>query len=192
MVGSIVLLVPSARAENLFKVTVKLMVDTIMLDRRWQGGKYTEPPVDGLRTAGMLYFPWIVTDAYLNGLDQEKLAKEFEDSAASFARWDAWAIIRRYQASSDHDVSRPFGGDMARALGHIRASVLLLPGSSDRRPSSRRRGRARDRPSGAAGGLRGGPNHPGASLMEAGGRLGRDSFRYRTDCRVPGPSEILG
>jgi homoserine O-acetyltransferase len=132
MVGGIILLVPSARAENLFKVTVKLMIDAIMLDPKWKGGKYSESPTDGLRTAGLFYFPWIVTDAYINSLTAEKLAKEYEESGASFLRWDAWGVIRRYQASSDHDVSRPFGGDMAKALSRIKASVLLLPASSDR------------------------------------------------------------
>jgi homoserine O-acetyltransferase len=132
MVGGIVLMVPSARAQNLFKTTVRQMTDTIMLDRRWNDGRYTEPPIDGLRAAGLLYFPWIVTNAYVDSLDAEALAREYKSSAASFETSDAWGVIRRYQASAMHDVSQPFGGDMAHALGKIRAAVLVLPSSSDR------------------------------------------------------------
>ena len=132
MVGGIVLMVPSARSQNLFKTTVKQMSDTIMLDRRWNDGRYTEQPIDGLRAAGLLYFPWIVTNAYIDSLDADALAREYKSSAASFETSDAWGVIRRYQASADHDVSKPFGGDMAKALGRIRAAVLVLPSSSDR------------------------------------------------------------
>jgi homoserine O-acetyltransferase len=132
MVAGIVLMVPSAQSRNLFKTTVKQMTDTIMLDRRWNDGRYTEQPIDGLRAAGLLYFPWIVTNAYIDSLDADALAREYKSSAASFETSDAWGVIRRYQASADHDVSKPFGGDMAQALGKIRAAVLVLPSSSDR------------------------------------------------------------
>lgn len=132
MVGGIVLMVPSARAQNLFKTTVRQMADTVMLDRRWNDGRYTEQPIDGLRAAGLLYFPWIVTNAYIDSLDADALAREYKSSAASFESWDAWSVIRRYQASAEHDVSKPFGGDLAKALGRIRAAVLVLPSSSDR------------------------------------------------------------
>ncbi len=132
MVDGIVLMVPSARAQNVFKATVKMMVDIIMLDRRWNGGRYEQQPIDGLRTAGAFYFPWIVSEPYLNGLSAKVLQEQLAAGAASFESWDAWGVIRRYQASADHDVSEPFGGSLAQALGRIRAGVLLLPSSSDR------------------------------------------------------------
>ena len=40
--------------------------------------------------------------------------------------------MRRYQASSAHDVSKPFGGDLKKALNQVKARVLVLPCSQDR------------------------------------------------------------
>jgi len=40
--------------------------------------------------------------------------------------------VRRYQASSAHDVSAPFGGDLQAALARVRAQVLVLPCTQDR------------------------------------------------------------
>lgn len=129
---SMILMVPAVCAGKVFKAAVRMMIEIISLDRRWQGGRYVEQPVDGVRTAGMHYFPWTVTDAYIESIEPEALEAHFQAHAASFARWDAWSLIRRYQASSSHDVSAPFDGDMARALGRIRARTLILPASTDR------------------------------------------------------------
>ena len=62
----------------------------------------------------------------------KRLAKETEDSARSFADWDANSLVLRYAASRAHDVSAPFGGDMQAALAQIAAPALVLPSASDR------------------------------------------------------------
>ena len=46
--------------------------------------------------------------------------------------WDANSMLWRYLASRNFDASKPFGGDMMKALGQIKAPVLLLPSMSDR------------------------------------------------------------
>ena len=126
-----VLQVPGARAGQVIRQTTRRMREIIELDARWQGGAYTEPPQEGLRLAGRHYYAWTVTDAYLEAIGQ---AAETEALATGewFARWDAWSLIRRYQASSDHDVAEPFGGDLVRALAQVRARVLVLPCTQDR------------------------------------------------------------
>jgi homoserine O-acetyltransferase len=127
-----VLLVPAARAGNVFRAVVRAMIETIRLDPAWNGGRYDAQPVAGLRAAGRIYYPWTVADAYLESLTPQALEAELGGTVERAAAWDAWALIRRYQASSDHDVSAPFGGNMAQALGRIRAALLVMPTSSDR------------------------------------------------------------
>jgi homoserine O-acetyltransferase len=108
------------------------MTSVIALDPDWQGGRYTRNPVEGLRLAGMVYYPWTVSAPYLDRLPAAQLAKEIEDNARAFANWDANSLVFRYAASRAHDVSGPFGGDLAAALGQIMAPTLVLPSASDR------------------------------------------------------------
>jgi homoserine O-acetyltransferase/O-succinyltransferase len=132
MVRSLILLVPSPKAEANFQLTVDLMTSVIALDSEWQGGRYTHNPVEGLRLAAMLYYPWVVSAPYLDRLPEKQLAKELEESARSFSDWDANSLVLRYAASRAHDVSAPFGGDMSAALAQVTAPVLILPSASDR------------------------------------------------------------
>jgi homoserine O-acetyltransferase/O-succinyltransferase len=132
MVRSLILLVPSAKAEANFQLTVDLITSVIALDPQWEGGRYTHNPVEGLRLAGMLYYPWIVSAGYLDRISATQLAKEIEESARSFASWDANSLILRYAASRAHDVAAPFGGSMNAALSRIAAPVLILPSETDR------------------------------------------------------------
>jgi homoserine O-acetyltransferase/O-succinyltransferase len=132
MVRSLILLLPSPKAEPSFQITVDLMTSVIALDPEWQGGRYARNPVEGLRLAGMLYYPWVVSAPYLDRLPAKKLAKEIEESARAFDNWDANSLVLRYAATRAHDVSGPFGGDMATALAQITAPTLVLPSASDR------------------------------------------------------------
>ena len=132
MVRSLILLVPSPNAEANFQLTVDLMTSVITLDPEWQGGRYSHNPIEGLRLAGMLYYPWVVSASHLDRLPAKLLAKELEESARSFANWDANSLVLRYAASRAHDVAAPFGGDMTAALSQIAAPTLILPSASDR------------------------------------------------------------
>src|SRR6516164_5440121 len=119
MVRSLILLVPSPKAEANFQLTVDLMTSVIALDPEWQGGRYTHNPIEGLRLAGMLNYPWVVSAAYLDRIPAQWLAKELEENARSYARWDANSRVFRYAASRAHDVAAPFGGDMTAALSQV-------------------------------------------------------------------------
>lgn len=132
MVRSLILLIPSPKAEPNFQLTVDLMTSLIALDPEWQGGRYSHNPVEGLRLAGMLYYPWLVSASYLDRIPAKRLAKELEEAARSFGNWDANSLVMRYAASRAHNVSAPFGGDMALALSQIAAPTLVLPSASDR------------------------------------------------------------
>jgi len=131
-VEAAVLMVPSWHGGNIFNAIVRSAIEVIELDARWQGGRYEAQPVDGLRAAGRLYYPWTVTDAYLEGLSPEALERETAATVERASQWDAWDFIRRYQASAGHDVTLPFGGDLERALSRVTARMLLLPVATDR------------------------------------------------------------
>jgi homoserine O-acetyltransferase len=130
----LIAVVPSARSDRHLQAIFDAVIATIKLDPKWNGGNYTENPVDGIVTAGMIYFPWLYSDEHLNTLvgreDYEKAQRAFGSGWAK--TWDARSLLYRYQATSAHDVSQPFGGDLMRALGTIRAKTLIMPGMTDR------------------------------------------------------------
>ena len=144
MVRSLILLLPSPKAEANFQLTIDLMTSVIALDPEWQGGRYTHNPVEGLRLAGMLCYPWLVSAPYLDRVPAKRLAKEVEEIARSFGNWDANSLVLRYAASRAHDVSAPFGGDMTTALAQITVPTLILPSASDRLLGLDGAGRIRD------------------------------------------------
>ena len=131
-VRSLILLVPSPKAEPNFRMTIDLMISVIALDPEWHGGRYTHNPVEGLRLAGMLYYPWVVSASYLDRLPAKTLAKEVDEAARAFGNWDANSLVLRNAASRAHDISTPFGGDMAAALAQVTAPTLILPSATDR------------------------------------------------------------
>jgi homoserine O-acetyltransferase len=132
LVARAVLLVPAARAGNIFRNIVHTASDAVRLDPLWQDGNYSAQPLAGLRAAGRIYYPWTVTDAYLEQLPPAELARDIADTVERAAAWDAWNFIRRYETSASHDVALPYGGDIAKALGRVQARTLVLPSSTDR------------------------------------------------------------
>ncbi len=129
----LVMIVPAARSDNHFGTIYDAFYATITLDPAYQGGAYTANPVEGIRRAALIYFPWTTSDDYLATLDPAALAKAQKDAADAWAQvWDANSMLSRYRASKMHDASKPFGGDMMKALGQVKAKVLLLPSMTDR------------------------------------------------------------
>ncbi|MCK8783737.1 alpha/beta fold hydrolase [Roseomonas sp. NAR14] len=136
MMRALILWVPAARSDRRFQTVVDTVEAMITLDPGYQGGRYAGNPTEGIRRAGIIYFPWLYSDAYLTSaalrddavFDRAKFA--FGENWAR--NWDANSILWRYHASRNHDVSKPFGGDMAAALGRIRAQALVIASSTDR------------------------------------------------------------
>jgi len=131
-VASLILLAPSPKADAGFQLTIDLIGGTIALDPEWQGGRYAHNPVEGLRRAGMLFYPWAVTTPYLEHLAPRDLARDLDAAAKAFAEWDANALVLRFAAYRAHDVAAPFDGDMKAALARVAVPTLLLPSASDR------------------------------------------------------------
>jgi len=131
LVSAAVLLVPAARAGQLFQETVRQMRRIIELDPAWESGRYRNNPRSGLLTAGYHYFPWTVTDSYLESATPETLAGDLHAVANNFAGWDAWSLIRRYEASSQFDAADG-RGNLEDALASIQTRLLLMPCLQDR------------------------------------------------------------
>jgi homoserine O-acetyltransferase/O-succinyltransferase len=132
----LILWVPAARSDRRVHAIVDTIEAMITLDPGYQGGRYTTNPTEGIRRAGMVYFPWLYSDAYLTGpalRDDAAYDRALRAFGEGWARtWDANSIIWRYRASRNHDVSAPYGGDMAAALGRVRAEALVIASSTDR------------------------------------------------------------
>jgi homoserine O-acetyltransferase len=132
MPRGVVLLAPSPRSDANFRLVIDNVVSTVALDPAWDGGRYAGNPVEGLRHAGMMYFPWAVSTAYLDRLAGDRLAQQAEAMAGSFAAWDANALVLRLAACRGHDIAVPFNGDLDGALARVTMPVLLLASASDR------------------------------------------------------------
>jgi homoserine O-acetyltransferase/O-succinyltransferase len=130
--GALVLLGPSPRADANYRTIIDLLSSTVALDPDWNGGRYDRNPVEGLRHAGMIYYPWSVSAAYLDRIPAPQLAQESEATAKSFAAWDANSLVLRYAACREYDVGAPFDGDIDSALARVNLPVLLMPSASDR------------------------------------------------------------
>lgn len=131
--AGLIMMCPAARSDHHFAAIVDAFEATVTLDPKYQDGRYTENPTEGLRRAALIYFPWTLSDDYLNMLsDAAYAAGQKSDADALAKNWDANSVLWRYTASRDFDASTPFGGDMMKALAQIKASVLLLPSMSDR------------------------------------------------------------
>lgn len=130
----LILIVPAARTNNTFRAIVDAFSAMITLDPGYMGGRYEQNPTEGIRRAGMIYFPWLFSDAYLGALTEpEPYQTELRAFGEGWAKtWDANALLIRYHASRNFDASAPFGGDMKAALSHVTAKTLVLACQTDR------------------------------------------------------------
>jgi homoserine O-acetyltransferase len=129
----LLLIVPAARAPANIKAVIDTMIEVVKLDPEWNGGRYASNPVEGLRRAGMVFGTWFLSDLYLESLrTPEQYEAALMVMANAFTQWDAVSWMWRYLATREHDVSAPFGGDMAGALRRVTARTLVMPGATDR------------------------------------------------------------
>jgi len=129
----LILIVPAARSDHHFAAVVDAFEAMITLDPKYQDGKYTKNPTEGMRRAGLIYFPWTTSDEYLATLDAPAYERAKTATGNRWAKeWDTNSLLWRYYASRNHDASKPFGGDMRKALGQVKAKALLLASMTDR------------------------------------------------------------
>ncbi len=129
----LLLIVPAAKAPNNIKAVIDTMFEIVKLDPKWNGGRYTENPTRGLTAAGMLFGTWFLSDEYLESMQTPATYEEaLKVMAKVFVNWDAVSLMWRYLASREHDASKPYAGDMKKALGRVNAKTLVMPSATDR------------------------------------------------------------
>lgn len=109
----------------------------IMGDPTWAGGRYTEPPVGGLRALGAHWVAWAYSPEWWREGRYKARGGTIEGTVESwkqgFLREDANDLLCQAAKWQRNDVaSTPgMGGDLAKALGSIKAKVLLMPSRTD-------------------------------------------------------------
>ncbi|MGW1419940.1 alpha/beta fold hydrolase [Bradyrhizobium manausense] len=129
----LILIVPAGRSDRHFHAIVDAFQAAIKLDPNYKNGKYTENPVDGIVLAGMVYFPWLYSDEHINTIGDDAWDQALRAFGEFWAReWDANGLLYRYSASRNFDASKPFGGDLMKALAQVKARALIMPSMTDR------------------------------------------------------------
>ncbi len=110
----------------------------LMADRTFQCGRYTEPPIAGLRAFGRVYAGWAYSQAFFrHGLhrdlgfgDTEQLLQYWEDDHAARDANDLLAMLWTWQ-HADASANPAFKGDFVRALGAVTAKTIVMPCDQD-------------------------------------------------------------
>jgi homoserine O-acetyltransferase len=132
MPKNLVLMAPVARSDANYRVVIDGMLAAVALDPEWAGGRYEHNPIEGLRHAALIYYPWTVSTAYLDRTAPPVLAQKMAAAAKSFADWDANALVLRYAACREHNVAAAYGNNLDEALALATMPVLVMASASDR------------------------------------------------------------
>lgn len=130
----------SARCSPYNYVFLEGVKAALTTDPAWQDGRFVAKPVAGLRAMGRVYAGWAMSHAYYrDDIWREAGFTSLEDYLArswdmAFARRDANDLLAQIAIWQNGDISRcrEFGGDIDRALAAVKASILLMPGQTDR------------------------------------------------------------
>jgi homoserine O-acetyltransferase len=130
----------SARCSPYNYVFLEGVKAALTADPAFRDGRFVTKPAAGLRAMGRVYAGWAMSHAFYR--DEVWRAAGFhslEDYLARawdelFARRDAKDLLAQIGIWQRGDISQcpAFGGDIDRALGAIKARVLLMPGQTDR------------------------------------------------------------
>lgn len=108
-------------------------------DRAWSGDRFTSKPERGLRAFARVYAGWALSQAFYReevflehgyGSLEDFLIRDWE---ASFLRRDPANLLSMIETwrRSDISANTTYNGDLAAALGAIRAKTLVMPGRHD-------------------------------------------------------------
>jgi homoserine O-acetyltransferase len=119
-------------ASSYDQLWIRATIDAIKADPNWNGGDYTAPPEAGLHRAADITGLVGQTPSYrIRQTAPQELGKYLEGIRKNFLRIEANNWIRQGEASLGHDISRRFGGDMAKAAAAVRARVLVIVALQD-------------------------------------------------------------
>jgi homoserine O-acetyltransferase/O-succinyltransferase len=130
----------SARCSPYNYVFLESVKAALTADPAFSNSRFVEKPVAGLRAMGRVYAGWAMSyEFYRDEVWREAGFGSLEDYLAgnwdsAFAHRDADNLLAQIGIWQNGDISRcaAFDGDFDRALGAIRARMLLMPGRTDR------------------------------------------------------------
>lgn len=121
-------------------VRLEGQIAALTADPLFRGGDYTTPPQTGLEAFAVVWTAWLFSqdwwrlELWREQEPDKDLAQIIEQYRTDFIPGaDANDLILQMRTWQHHDVGAtpPFGGDLARALGSIRARVLYMPAKTD-------------------------------------------------------------
>ena len=138
MVAAILPFCASARTSPHNWVFLEGVKAALQADGAFAGGRYTAPPVAGLKAFARVYAGWAYSQTfYRDGLyrqlgfdSPEALLADWEQD---HLRWDANDLLAKLRAWQHADISRNdrHHGDFAAALKSIRAKTVIIACSDD-------------------------------------------------------------
>ncbi len=129
----------TARTTEHNRVFLLSLEAALQADPAWDGARFTSTPERGFRAFARIYASWAASQPfYRDGLYRRLGYADLDDYLvraweASYRRRhpaDLLAMLRTWIAS-DVSANPRHRGDLARALGSIRAKTLVMPGSHD-------------------------------------------------------------
>jgi homoserine O-acetyltransferase len=111
----------------------------LLADPAYAGGDYDEQPQEGLRAVGRVYAGWALSQAFYRQGLYRQLGSDTIDAflvdfwEAFFLGLDANDVLSQIATWQDARLAATPGydGDLARALGDIKARAILAPGEKD-------------------------------------------------------------
>lgn len=128
----------SARCWPLNHAFLEGVRAALLADADFKDGNYEQPPQRGLRAFGRAYAGWAFSAAFFREQLYQKLRFQTLEELLQYwerdhLEWDAndlLAMLSTWQRA-DPGATRPYGGDLRRALGSIKARTLIMPCSTD-------------------------------------------------------------
>jgi homoserine O-acetyltransferase len=129
----------TARTTDHNVVFLRSLEAALHADPAWDGTRFTGTPERGYRAFARVYASWAASQAfYRQRIYRELGYSDLEDYLlraweASYRRRDPLDLLSMLRTWIDCDVSNNprHGGDLAKALGSIRAKTLVMPSASD-------------------------------------------------------------
>jgi homoserine O-acetyltransferase/O-succinyltransferase len=115
-------------------------IGAITTDEAFKGGEYTTEPEKGIQEFGLVWTGWLFgqewwrRELWKTEKPNATLAEVIDDYRKNFIpHADANNLILQLRTWEKHDVGTTpgFGGDLAKALGSIKAQVLYMPSETD-------------------------------------------------------------
>jgi homoserine O-acetyltransferase/O-succinyltransferase len=139
MVEAIAPLCCSARTGHFNKIFLLSLRRALELDPAFEDGFYTRPPVRGLRAFATIYAGWGFSEPFFRteAFRQFGATTAAEFSARfwepAFLHHDANDLLSLLRCWEEGDISANpvYVGDLARALGSIKARAIVMPGEYD-------------------------------------------------------------